>query len=217
MRLMPRDEQVLKWINGFGCVTADQIARFLGVPKPAFYHRLKKMTEAGFLTHEYVLHGCAGVYKLTKLGTQICGDGLSPLKEINLGIFRHDLALVDLSLDITQELKGEILPHRRIRRDLGLRGVGQAGHIADAYFYAATLDKPVAIELELTMKGRTRLNEIINNYGGDLSVREVWYFSPERGVRSAVEKASQGYSFIKIFTLPEGASQNLKATERVRA
>jgi hypothetical protein len=214
MRLMPRDEQILTWINGFGFASADQIARYLHTQKPAAYRRLKKLVEGGFLIHEYVLHGHAGVYRLTKLGVQACGDELKALKEISLGIFRHDLALVDLALDLSESYNGEFIPHRRIRRELGLTGVGQIGHIADGYLTYSEAEKPVAIELELSLKGRARLHQIINHYGGDLSVGEVWYFSDEPHVRSAVERAAEGYSFIKTFALRDISSLN--ASERTR-
>ena len=78
--------------------------------------------------------------------------------------------------------------------------------MADGYFYAKGEEKPVAIELELSVKARSRLNSIVEDYGGNLSVSEVWYFCNDQSVKSALEKASFGYSFIKIFDLHDLSS-----------
>ena len=206
MRFVKRDEKILGWINGFGFANADQIMRYMGVQKSACYTRLKKLVEAGFLEHEFVLHGASGIYKLTQKGVIAAGDHLRPVGEIRLGTFKHDLALVDLALDILDRAEGEFIPQRRIRHDEGLSGVGQIGHVADGYFYAKGEQKPVAIELELSVKARSRLNSIVEDYGGNLFVSEVWDFCNDQSVKSALEKASKGYSFIKIFDLHDLSS-----------
>jgi hypothetical protein len=58
--------------------------------------------------------------------------------------------------------------------------------------------KPIAIELELSVKSRARLNSIIEEYGGNLSVEEVWYYTDQSDVARALESAAKGYSFIKV-------------------
>ena len=201
MRFVERDGEILRWMNGFGFANADQIMRFMGVKKSSCYARLKKLIEGGYLEHEYVLHGLSGIYKLTQKGTIASGDHLRGSGEIRLGTFKHDLALVDLALDLTDKTGGSFIPQRRIRHDEGLSGVGQTGHVADGYLYLPEQEKPIAVELELTVKARSRLNAIIQDYGGNLAVSEVWYFCKEQSVISALQKAAQGYSFIKIFDL----------------
>jgi hypothetical protein len=64
-------------------------------------------------------------------------------------------------------------------------------------------DKPIAIELELSVKSHIRLRHIIDGYGANLHVKEVWYYTPHADVARAVEKVAKGYSFIKIFTVEE--------------
>jgi hypothetical protein len=61
-------------------------------------------------------------------------------------------------------------------------------------------DKHIAIEVELTMKGKFRLEKIFRAYGGQLEIKEIWYFcSPE--VMPKMQKAAEKRSYIKIISL----------------
>ena len=102
---------------------------------------------------------------------------------------------------LEEETGGKFTPDRRIRHDEGLSGVGQLGHIPDGYLQIGE-DKPIAIELELSVKSRARINSIINDYGGNLSVKEVWYYTDSQDVARAISKAADGYSFIKVKQIP---------------
>ena len=203
MQFRDRDADILKWINGFGFATADQIQSYMGVYKATCYARLKKLVEGGYLSRERILHGQARIHKVTKKGTIASGDHIGGVQEIRLGTFRHDLRLVDLALELSGQTGGTFVPQRQIRHDEGLSGVGQFGHVSDGHLYIPGEEKPIAIELELSVKARSRLNSIINRYGADLSVKEIWYYTDQQSVRSAIEKASHGYSFIKVFDLDE--------------
>lgn len=205
---MKRDEKILRWINGFGFANADQLMRYMGVQKSSCYARLKKLVEGGYLEHEYVLHGASGIYKCTKKGTVASGDHIPPAGDIRLGTFKHDLALVDLGLNLEAETRGSFIPQRQIRHDEGLSGVGQLGHVADGYLNLEGEDKPIAVELELSVKSRARLNSIIEGYGGNLAVKEVWYYTNHASVESALKKAAHSYSFIKIFDLNNDGSKD---------
>jgi hypothetical protein len=207
MRFQQRDIEILQWVNSFGFATAVQISGFMRVVETTAYIRLKKLVMAGYLSRERVLHGQARIHRVTKMGVLASGDELLPLPGISLATFRHDMMLVDLALRLERETGGTFLPDRRIRHNEGLSGVGQFGHIPDGYLYLGD-DKPIAIELELTVKSWTRLQYIVNGYGGNLNVKEVWYFTGQPGVARAVEKAANGYSFIKVLSLSSDSQIN---------
>jgi len=202
MIFQKRDAKVLQWINGFGFASVDQIQRFMGVGSSVAYGRMKKLVEYGYLARERILHGQSRIHKVTKKGILASADALAPMRYITLGTFRHDFMLVDLALSLETETGGAFTPDRRIRHNEGLSGAGQSGHIADGYLHIGN-DKPIAVELELSVKSRARIVDIINTYGGDLSVKEVWYFTDQKSVVHAIQKAAQGYSFIKVRELPE--------------
>jgi len=199
MIFQPRDAALLRWINGFGFASAEQITRYMGVYKATAYTRIKKLIDHGYLDRKRILHGQGRIHILTKKGILACSDHIRPVGDIRLGTFLHDLALVDLALDLSEATGGEFIPQRRLRHDEGLSGVGHFGRVSDGYLHLKGEDKPIAIELELSVKARSRLNSIITDYGSDLSVKEIWYFCHDQSVKCAVEKASKGYSFIKVF------------------
>lgn len=208
MILQKRDIDILRWINGFGFASVKQIQGFMQVGTTAAHVRVKKLVDEGYLKKDRVLHGQAKVHKLTSKGRTICEDALYHLTDINLGTFRHDHLLIDLANYLEKKTGGNFIPPRRIRHNEGLSGVGQIGHIPDGYLVVGD-EKPVAIELELSVKAYARIKNIIHNYGGDLSVREVWYYTDRQDVAKAVGKVASGYPFIKIIDLPQGMGANI--------
>ncbi len=206
MIFQKRDAEILRWINGFGFASAEQIKTFMKVGNTAAYVRLKKLVDGGYLTRERILHGQARIHKLTKKGVLASGDAVLPLQYVNLGTFRHDYKLIDLALMLEEQTGGSFQPDRRIRHDEGLSGVGQLGHIADGLLSIGQ-DKPIAIELELSVKSRARIQSIINDYGGNLSVKEVWYYTDNKEVVRAISQASKGFDFIKVKEIPKDKAE----------
>ncbi len=209
MIFQERDARILQWVNGYGFASADQIKKFMGIGNTAAYVRLKKLVEGGYLARERILHGQARIHKVTKKGVLASSDGVLPLGYVNLGTFRHDFMLVDLGLMLERETGGTFTPDRRIRHNEGLSGVGQLGHIPDGYLHMGQ-DKPIAVELELSVKSKARIQNIVHEYGGNLGVKEVWYFTDNKEVERAIQKTAHGFSFIKVKNLP--ASINIGKT-----
>ncbi len=211
MIFQERDARILQWVNGYGFASADQIKKFMGIGNTAAYVRLKKLVEGGYLARERILHGQARIHKVTKKGVLASSDGVLPLGYVNLGTFRHDFMLVDLGLMLERETGGTFIPDRRIRHNEGLSGVGQLGHIPDGYLHMGQ-DKPIAVELELSVKSKARIQNIVHEYGGNLGVKEVWYFTDNKEVERAIQKTAHGFSFIKVKNLPASINIGKAAT-----
>lgn len=197
MIFQERDRAILGWINGFGFASAEQIRDFMQVGSTAAYVRVKKLVEGGYLARQWIMHGQSRVHRVTKKGAVAIGDELAPLREVHLATYRHDAMMVDLGLRLERETGGRFLTERRIRHSEGLIGAGMRGHVPDGYLYIEE-GKPIAIELELSLKSRRRIEYIVDRYAGNLDVEQVWYFTDRNDVARAVAKAAEKLDFIKV-------------------
>lgn len=205
MKFMKRDKTILLWINGFGFASADQIMRFMGVQKSACYARLKKLVDGGYLVHDYVLHGMSGIYRPTPAGALISGDDLRPLNSIRLSTFKHDMALVDLALDLSEDHKSEFVPQRRFQHDCVALDLDMPKNIADGYISIENQEGLIAVELELYTKTKSRIIEDMEGHNGASFVSDVWYYCNEPRIFSLLESAARDFECVKAFMLPEDA------------
>ncbi len=92
------------------------------------------------------------------------------------------------------------MSERRIKREKATYGVGRkVTHLADAVLILPD-DKQIAIEVELTMKTKERLEEIILGCVLHERIKEVWYYcSPETIER--VRRTAGNWNHIKIHAL----------------
>lgn len=116
-----------------------------------------------------------------------------------LGKYQYTKLIVDLSLKLTQMYQVPFIPESELRLDMDYEGVGYRGHLCDGVLEFD--DKRIAIEVELTTKGRRRLRKIITSYLADFSIHEVWYFCGSKEVMNLVESQAQGNKFIQTFLL----------------
>lgn len=198
MQLTERDVNLLTWINGFGFVTVPQIARRWQTGVPFVYRRLKKLRDADFVIHERLLYGEHGHYRVSTKGVKHCDHSLPALRKVRLATYKHDLAVVDLAQDLQDQHQSEFITERMVRQQLGQGNRGRTGHLPDGIL-AHNDDHHIAIELELSNKGRARRNKILSHYVRDLSYKEVWYFCGSDDVRSSVQAYCSKYSFLKVF------------------
>lgn len=194
MHLTPRDRRMLHWINGHGFVTADQAARWMDVCDRIGRRRLRLLVEHGYLQRQRFGFNEPQCHWLTKKGWEASGDELAPPKQINRVTYFHDTALVDLSQKLVARTKGDFIPERRLRSENRSKGRWRKGrwvdepHTPDGLLYVED-KKPVAIELELTVKERRRLESIISSYVCTLEFGGVLYFVGDDEVKRAVERA----------------------------
>lgn len=204
MRFVERDNAILKWINGFGFASADQIMRFMGIQKSACYARLKKLVSGGYLIHEYVLHGMPGVYRPTALGALTASDTLAPINSIKLSLFKHDLALVDLALYLSLEYEGVFTPNRRFKNEYAELSKELPSSIADGYLSLKDNDKSlIAVELELQAKAKSRLIVAMESHIENSFVSEVWYYCADDRLYLQLSNACASYEGIKVFSLED--------------
>ena len=62
--------------------------------------------------------------------------------------------------------------------------------------------KYIAIEVELTMKGKDRLSDIVKSYASKFEIKEVWYFCAKEIVNK-VKKEIAHRSYVRVFEIDE--------------
>jgi len=185
-----RDVDLLNWINGFGFVNIDQITVRYKISRETAYARLRKLIAHHYLLHERLLQNKPGHYRVTKEGAEFNPLGLKPLKYVSLGKYPHTKIIVDLSLKLAEKYQAQFITERELRLDMECDVVGHRGHLADGVLEFE--DKRIAIEVELTTKGRRRLRKITTGYLSNFSFKEVWYFCGSKEVMNLVQSQSEG-------------------------
>jgi hypothetical protein len=197
IRLTQRDLQLIQWVNSIGFVTIHHIAQYLKIAKPTAYARIHKLTSHGYLIHEHIFHGAAGIYRVTQTGVQVSGSELPPLRKVSLATYRHDLQVIDLSFKLLQRYGGEFIPERQLRHDKGIYGFGSATHMPDGALQLG--DKQIAIECELTKKSKRRIEKIIGHYMKTFDYSEVWYFCGSEEAKRQIGAIANSVAFIEVF------------------
>lgn len=200
MVLTERDRELLQFINDFGFCEMPQLDARFGLKHPRNYQLVKRLVAGGYLKHERLLHGRHGVLRLTPRGAKL--TTLPAIKQVSLGTYHHDLTLIRVYLQLRARYpEATWLSERQLRCDKHYDGVGKTGHLPDGILVFPD-GKQVAVEVELTLKSRYRLESILKGYGGAFEYQEVWYYCASRIVAPMASMAAK-WPFIKIYGLEE--------------
>ena len=167
----------------------------MGISYQTSQQRMRLLVDGGYLEREWILREHARVHRVTSKGVLAAEDSLTPLRSVYLGTYRHDRLLVDLAQSLADKTGGIFEPERRLRQKLGRKGA--RGHAPDGLLRIDD-QQPIAIELELSIKSKDRLAEIIETYVEDTSLREVWYFVDRPAVRRLLKDITTGYGLFRI-------------------
>lgn len=127
---------------------------------------------------------------------------LPPLHRVPLANYQHDLSLLNLYLRLRDIYPDTTwLSERKLKHDKYKLGVGKHGHLPDGILVFSD-GKQIAIEVELSCKGRQRLDAILKTYVTQFSLQEVWYFCRQT-MLPRLQDAAKSMSFVKIYSLKE--------------
>jgi hypothetical protein len=215
-RLTDRDQQLLSFLAEHRLVLDTQVQALLGTSLDATRTRLSKLDRAGFLTHRHVFNGEPGCCQIKRPGLNAIGSSLQA-PNWNLGTYAHDVGLAWLWLSAHAGVFGpvrEVIAERTLRsrdgarlrspdgaRDPGelpsgvhLGGVGPRGreriHYPDLLLVTPQGDR-VALEFELTGKGRARREGILGGYAADDRIDAVVYLVEQPPLRRAIEESAR--------------------------
>lgn len=179
-RISRRDMEGLEFVARFGVVPRSAVARWAGTAKTVTGEREKRLRDAGLLEVTRPWLSPEPVLVATAEGLALCGRGELAVAKVSPMTLRH----FGLTAHLAAELEGageqllserELLAHERAmgRRDFSIRLADRSYHRPDMI---AIGEPPTAIEVELTAKGRNRLDEIVVG----------WKLAVERGRFAAV-------------------------------
>lgn len=200
MKLTERDKEILQFINAVGWCIAPQLGRRFSIKWWIVYRLMKRLVRAGLVIHHRVHFDLHGIYYLTSQGAAF--TDLPPLDRISKGIYDHQRILVDVVLKLRESYPNAIwISERHLIQQKFQYGVGQLGHVADGLLKLNGKHQ-IAIEVELTLKSKKRLERILKSYATQIAIKEVWYFcSP--GVIPTLTNLITKKPYIKIYPLKE--------------
>jgi hypothetical protein len=192
--------------------SAAQVAARFGLGRAVAYARLCGLVRLGLLDHKRIFHNAAGVYLATQAGLASAGLGLPPAR-VDLRSYNHDLELNDLVIELEREFgQANVSTEREMRaadaaprsttaaerqfavpllggrNQVQLTPVGhQRLHFSDSAARLEHGQRIVAVELERTAKGRSRLRRILAGYVGARHVERVRYVVTNDRVLRLVE------------------------------
>jgi hypothetical protein len=214
--LTQTDLELLRFLSEHRFVLADHAAALLGVTPVTAQRRLDKLADGGYARRAAVFTGRPPMHLITAPGLRALGSTL-PTPSLDLHNYEHDIGVAWLWLAARRGTFGpvsEILAERTLRsRDgatererhphesrehgpLGVRlgGTGPRGrerlHYPDLLLRTAD-GRWAALELELSTKGRTRLESILSAYGSDPLIVGVVYLVQSQAVARSVERAAR--------------------------
>jgi len=202
IQITHRDMNIMSFINEVGYCEIPQIEEQFELNKPRSYQIMKRLVLAGLVFHQRVFHNRPGIYQLTRKGAEQMG--LPFITKISVGIYRHKILLAKVYIKLKKKYpEAGWINEQELRRNKFRLGTGKRGHVPDGMLIF--LDgRKIAIEVELSLKGRDRLEQIFKEYlkEGSDSIREVWYYCPQELMATLADIAKK-LPFIKIFNIQE--------------
>lgn len=174
MRVTERDIEIIRFINEFGFCEIEHIGKQFCLSKAYGYEVMRRLKKNRLVCHSRIFHNRPGVFTVTAKGADY--TNLPPIKKISIGQYEHQICIIN----VNQRLR-HLYPNlrwvseRQLKHDKFYNGIGKRGHISDGILIAADGNQ-IAIEVELSVKGKNRVEKIIKGYAGEFDIKEVWYF-----------------------------------------
>ena len=174
-RFWERDRELLAFVSEQYAITTEQLASLIAIgPRRAFELRDRWRRLGWVESHQLIWRGPAFLW-LTSKGTKIAESPYRTLQP-NPGRAAHLRAVTDTRLLLERELRiGAWECERSLAKRLWERQK-RPPHLPDAVL--ETAQGRIAIEVELTLKGKSRLELILGEVAR--TYPEVWYFASPR-------------------------------------
>ena len=201
MQLTDRDKEILCFINECGFCVMPQIQKEFNLKFHRSYQVMKRLIAAGYVLHQQIFKQQHGIYHLTKKGA--AQTSLPLFLQISLGGYQHQLLITDIRQKLCVRYpNAKWISERYLKQQKFYYGIGKVGHIADGIMLFPDNKKKFVIEVEVSMKGKRRIEKILSAYGAQFDIAEVWYFcaDPLINPMTALVKKKP---YIKIHSIKE--------------
>lgn len=192
------------WIGRQGAVRAEHVMTRFSMGRTATYRRLHELVDFGLVRRHRLLYNDGGLLTATAEGLRCAGLDRLTLARISLAMVPHMIASAALAAELEPQLHGGTLlsdrEHRAAENAAGepiasaIIGIHQTGHQGlhrpDFALVRRDGDEIVAIEVELTLKNRPRLERILRGYLRNQNVTKVRYHTSQP-IADAVRRAAR--------------------------
>jgi hypothetical protein len=200
MKLTERDIDIICFINEFGFCEMVQIEKRFFLNKPRNYEIMRRLVGNGFVRHERIFFGRHGIYYVRPKGAKY--TNLPSLDRIYNGQYDHQISIIEVYLKLRKQYPdAHWISERKLKHDKFYDGVGKSGHVSDGLLIFPD-DRQIAIEVEMSVKGKNRIEKIFKGYGKQFTIKEVWYYCLP-SVIPVLTAAATKMPFIKIFNLED--------------
>jgi hypothetical protein len=207
-RLGEPDIELLWFLAEHRMALPDHAVALLGSTEQAAAARLNRLAKAGYIESVRLFHNQPAMHLIVRDGLKVLGSAL-PAPKVDVHSYQHDVGVAWLWIAARRGTFGplrEIVGERRMRSHDGARdrddepfavklgGVGPWGrerlHYPDLLLRAAD-GRRVALELELSSKGRARRERILAGYAADPRFDGVVYLVQSAPVARSVQAAAR--------------------------
>ncbi len=185
VRISERDAELLLLVAEQYAITVDQLAQLIGRTHRTARWLRDRWQKAGWVASRQLAAGGPSFIWLSREGGRVAR---SPYRtwEPNPGLAAHIEAVTEVRLLLERQLRlGEWQSERALTKTYGPRSQVRL-HLPDAVLVGE--QGQVAIEVELSLKSRARLEAIVRDLGE--RYQQVWYFAESRLVPALTEIAA---------------------------
>jgi hypothetical protein len=213
------DSAVLGWLAGLGAAGAAEIAAAHGLSTRTAHSRLLALERAGLVRSSRLLADQPALFLITANGLSVAGRrDLLPLR-VSVSSFLHLLECARAAVALHRTLAPDYAVHaarelriweRDAKRPLAsaeigpARGGGLALHRPDLVCWPTASgagELPIAIEVELTVKGAEHLRSIIRAWARCRHVAAVVYYATPPAARAVSQAIADEHAGAHIYVL----------------
>lgn len=201
MILTPRDREIFKHLSNYGMLATKHIKKlfFSGIATTTVLRRLRILEDEKFIRRLHGLESKEALWIMTDKAAQL--TGVVQFKRLwNKNLLVHDFKLLELRLVFESlGIAKSWIPEHEIRHLIFKKyAVKEAKMklVPDGIMITKTQAKEVsvAIELELNLKSKERIKEIVHRYRDKKDITYLWYICQTDSIAKSIGENWKRYT-----------------------